>query len=696
MNSTGFISSMTLVVSVFLAGCSNQDSSYFSKVVIAQSATKIVTDRELQKANTIALQDYLQQSLKNIYTQPSELQTIRERSLQVPEFTDVATDSSAEVFSETNVQIEGIAERDRMQRIGEHIYLTVGDYQNSQITVWQIDSEDITAEAAETYTLDFNTSGLYKHSTAEKDQILALSMEGYSYFGFDSFFSPFYQNGDNQVASMQRFEAVNGSLTKNGSIEIDGSLVSSRIIDDNLYMVVRYSPYLDLPHYFPENSSQYKSNSAYIEGLEAEDVLPKVRIDGVETNVLASGCYIKSDSEQSYHASSIVLLRVALAEDSLSVDGECYIGETRVVYVSHNAIYLASSVYNDSRLYEGINSIWSSYLETIEIQRFGFEQDGSLEYSGAGQVLGSLGWQTEKAAFHFSEQQGHLSVVTYLYPYTRDLILTNDLSPLDYYVNSSSPSPVIVSILDTDTMQRVAQLPNATHPDPIGKPDEDLFSVRYIGDQLNLVTFSKIDPLYNIDLSSILEPKITGELEITGYSSYLHPVGDNLILGIGKDAIPAADDAWGDGNFAWYQGVQISLFERATDGSLSLLDSKIIGRRGSNTPVENSHHAFSFIEQDTTFTFALPIAVHEEESNYTYQEPASQFYTWSRSELQVYKVDYSQTPTLKLFDSVVAAQLNQTMDDQCCNDSVYFDRSILSGNGVFYIHQNAIIAKIFK
>lgn len=68
----------------------------------------------------------------------------------------------------------------------------------------------------------------------------------------------------------------------------------------------------------------------------------------------------------------------------------------------------------------------------------------------------------------------------------------------------------------------------------LGK-EERIYSVRFIGDHGYMVTFKQIDPFFVLDLSNPKNPQIKGELKIPGYSSYLHPVSKNRILGIGKE-----------------------------------------------------------------------------------------------------------------------------------------------------------------
>jgi hypothetical protein len=65
---------------------------------------------------------------------------------------------------------------------------------------------------------------------------------------------------------------------------------------------------------------------------------------------------------------------------------------------------------------------------------------------------------------------------------------------------------------------------------------ERIYSVRFIGETGYVVTFRQVDPLYVLDLRDPERPVISGELKIPGYSAYLHPLGDGLLLGVGQDA----------------------------------------------------------------------------------------------------------------------------------------------------------------
>jgi uncharacterized secreted protein with C-terminal beta-propeller domain len=128
---------------------------------------------------------------------------------------------------------------------------------------------------------------------------------------------------------------------------------------------------------------------------------------------------------------------------------------------------------------------------------------------------------------------------------------------------------------------------------------EQIYAVRFIGDIGYVVTFRQVDPLYIVDLSDPADPRVAGELKIPGYSAYLHPVGDGLLLGIGQDADSSGRTT----------GLQASLFDVSDPANPVRIDSEGFGT-GATSEVEYDHHAFSFFSGDSLAV--LPI------DSYTY------------------------------------------------------------------------------
>ncbi|MDQ3030239.1 MAG: beta-propeller domain-containing protein, partial [Actinomycetota bacterium] len=111
---------------------------------------------------------------------------------------------------------------------------------------------------------------------------------------------------------------------------------------------------------------------------------------------------------------------------------------------------------------------------------------------------------------------------------------------------------------------------------------ERIYSVRFLGDLGYVVTFRETDPLYTIDLSDPGAPRVAGELKIRGYSAYLHPVDDDLLLGVGQDATVRGRTL----------GTQLSLF----DVSDPAAPAKVAQTKlpGSNSEAEYDHRAFLY------------------------------------------------------------------------------------------------------
>ena len=120
-------------------------------------------------------------------------------------------------------------------------------------------------------------------------------------------------------------------------------------------------------------------------------------------------------------------------------------------------------------------------------------------------------------------------------------------------------------------------------------PGEEIYSARFMGDRCYLVTFKKVDPLFAIDLSDPENPAVLGKLKIPGFSNYLHPYDEDTLIGVGKETEEAKE-----GDFAWHQGIKISLFDISDVENPRELAKIEIGDRGSDSPALYNHHAFLF------------------------------------------------------------------------------------------------------
>jgi inhibitor of cysteine peptidase len=147
-------------------------------------------------------------------------------------------------------------------------------------------------------------------------------------------------------------------------------------------------------------------------------------------------------------------------------------------------------------------------------------------------------------------------------------------------------------------------------------PREKIYSVRFMGDKAYIVTFRKVDPLFVVDMKEL---RVLGKLKIPGYSSYLHPYGENYLIGVGKDAKPAEE-----GDFAWFQGLKISLFDISDMSNPREVDSLILGDRGTESEVLHNHRAFLFDEERGILVLPILLAVVDR-GDYAGRPPANAY-----------------------------------------------------------------------
>ena len=249
-------------------------------------------------------------------------------------------------------------------------------------------------------------------------------------------------------------------------------------------------------------------------------------------------------------------------------DGLCYLEFSDGAYFSSDALYLTQVDYDSP------SDSYRTYLHK-------FDLGNTLAYAGSGRVEGALflGGQSD---FRISGAADYVRLVTTRY--TGD-----DADRLDHslFVLQADPRE--------KKLNTVGQIPNDMRSDEIGKPNEDLYGVRFVGSRAYLVTFERTDPLYTIDLSDPTDPYIVGALEVTGFSNFLHPVTDDLLLGLGQS----------EDNEVKLELFDISDFESPrSQGVLTLGQDLDWGFSAA----EFDRHAFSYLAGTNTDRFTLPLS----------------------------------------------------------------------------------------
>ena len=375
-------------------------------------------------------------------------------------------------------------------------------------------------------------------------------------------------------------------------VRIDGRLIGARLIGNVLYMVTQHTPQLALEA-LPATATKAERD-AMLARLSATDVLPTIRIgNAAATPLLAdTDCYVQAkNTALGIDITSVTAIDLATGTSSRT--SRCFVGGSEALYMSTSSLYLATTRSN----YSTVSSLvrFPATMST-DIHKFSLAAL-TINYRGSGEVPGHLGWDPERKSYRMSEFNGDLRVLSF----TGE---TGWAFPIDALtVGAQAPSPASLSILRERasdlTLQVVGKLPNDRRPAAIGKAGEQVYAVRFLGNRGYVVTFRRTDPLYVLDLADATDPKTVGELETPGFSDYLLPLANNLLLGVGREA-----DARGVAT-----GAKISLYDVANPAAPREVTSKVFGAAGSATGLESSSHGIDLFTRGNLTRVGLSMRV---------------------------------------------------------------------------------------
>jgi hypothetical protein len=499
----------------------------------------------------------------------------------------------ATATSMTNNQIAGVDEADFIKNDTKYIYAAM----NGALRIVQAWPA---AEAHEVATVQLE--GTPKKLFVQGDRALvyvslsrgqvAQQHDGFAYvgqsectYGYDCTFG-----GDGTATAMLVFDISDRAApVQVRRIDLSGSLLAARRIGNAVHTVA-VTPELSFEGLElaieedrgcrggaltqAERDKKYEAlrtqNIALIEKVELSNFLPSVTENGVD--------YAQNNCDALYREivatgtafTSVVSVDMAGSSEPVV---STVMSKPGPVYASSEALYMA--VLSDDVYRFGIPSDPQSNERklTSAIHKFRVTDDATATtYLASGKVKGHVLNQ-----FSMDEHAQHLRVATSW---------------------GKVPSPDVHSTMSV-LAQREDKLDVVGMVDDIA-PSEDIRSVRFNGDRGFIVTFKKTDPLYAFDLSKPTEPKITGELKIPGFSTYMHMLDDTHLLTIGYDA---ADQ----GDFAYFTGVLLQIFDVSDPADLKLAHKVSIGTRGSSSEALTNHLAFTLFQGK----LALPMTICE-------------------------------------------------------------------------------------
>lgn len=292
------------------------------------------------------------------------------------------------------------------------------------------------------------------------------------------------------------------------------------------------------------------SYTVYSEDLD-KNYMPTVNGEFIGCDCI----YIYDERATSY----TVLTAVDTKDKNSEVGKVSVLGEGAEVYCTADTLYVGMYEYNSGETKTNI---------------FAFSLDGvNVAYKASGAVKGQFLNQ-----FCFDEHKNCLRVATNYYDYTTD----KDISS--------------IYILNKD-LQLIGKLEDLAY-------DEQIKSVRFMGDTGYVVTFRNTDPLFTLDLSDPTNPKVLGEIKLPGYSAYLHPIGDGYMVGIGYD---------GDEQNAKFNTVKVSVFDVTDLRNPKETDTFVIKEAETDVNYEPK----AFISSKTMGFIGIPVKHYSPEGYYS-------------------------------------------------------------------------------
>jgi inhibitor of cysteine peptidase len=527
----------------------------------------------------IYLKDQYRQSVYSDYPYALESSTVRNDDFVDGGAGDGGTGDAApgapvadesKGYTDTNLQEAGVDEADVVKTDGEFLYVA-GSYASDhpdRVSVVRaaspmlpISTISVKGTVTDMYLYEHLLVILYRPLNYEGNDWVQTGVTDMAFIGIP------YWIPIQSKTGIAIFDVTDPAApAEQKTIEMDGYLVSSRRIANKLHVVQQYLPNLPPPYLLEDD----------IDDMTLEELIPfyadvtNTNEPGERVQLVQPDDFFHPDIDGGGSIVSLVTMDLDDLDQPLSSTG--VVADASIVYASTRALYFTSTYWN--------------YLAT--------DSDGPVQqtviykFDLTGEQVRGVGFVgvTGRALNQFSlgEHEDVLRIAT-------TTGWSGGFEP-------TAKNHVFCVGMQEGKLTIIGQLKDLA-------PGEEIYAARFMGTRGYLVTFVTIDPLFTLDLSDPTEPKVAGELKVPGFSEYIHPYGENHLITIGKDALEV------DGN-AWYQGVQLSIFDISNFSEPQLLHTAKIGDRGTTSEALHSHKAFTFWEENGLL--AIPIDLYEHES----------------------------------------------------------------------------------
>lgn len=462
------------------------------------ASKKIAASSTLSKYYYNTTYDDIKKQVKKVWSKSlGDSIAYDEDNVSSSETAQMTADSQAtSSYSTTNLQVEGVDEGDIVKTDGSSFYILNTD---NQIRI--VDAK--TLEKIATISNEIDESEIHYSEMYVSDHRLILAGTIYKSSLKKQGKNFYYMDSKSQTVLLT-YDISNPKKPKLlGTIYQDGTYRTSRKIGDYVYLFSDYSCYPDKD--IPYDSSDSGTKSTAIEDEEKNTSTDDSIIPTVNQTAISEDCIFIPREISSCHY--LVISSVNLKEPSKTLDETSIMQSGEDFHITKESIYI-------------LQTDWSSNQTKTNIIRFSF-QKGIISPVDVASLSGRL-----TDTFALNESNSYLRV-----------LLTDWSSDSSTQTNS-------VYVLNPQ-MKTVGKIKNLA-------PGETIYSARFMGNIGYFVTYQNTDPLFSVDFSDPENPKIIGELKITGFSEYLHFYGKDKLFGIGRETDP---------NTGEFLGIKLSMFD---------------------------------------------------------------------------------------------------------------------------------------
>ena len=553
---------------------------------------------------------------------------------------------SAPGYSSTNVQVAGVDELDLVKTDGTYLYVASG---NEVVTLLAYPATDlhvvdriVLANLSVTPALDSwaSVAGLF----LARHHLVVVANAGGGYGGPVPL----------PVAEVSGSNGVTGSLllapARVAVLLFDVSNPAAPALEHSLFVTGWASTGRMV------GTTAYLVASQWITEVNGTYVLPQTCTDGVCQDLAPSRIYRDPQSVDAWDYTNLLAVNATTgASEAMSI----ITGGSSLLYMSPTAMYLAFFKWQVSSagpvtplMPVRIGATWTTIYK--------LRADGlDIAAVASADVPGSLLNQ-----YSMDEWHGYLRVATTVRGFSGNMTTVRN----DVYVFDGA----------MDLVGSVTGL----------APGESIFAVRFLEDQAYVVTFRKIDPLFVIDLPDPASPQVSGFLEMPGFSEYLYPLDAGHLIGVGKDAIPAVE-----GNWSWYQGLKLSLYDVTNGSSPAELSNVTLGDRGTDSEVLRDPHAFLYVPGAQLVVLPVDLAIVNE-SQYPYGVPS---WAWGDVVWQgayVYRVN--QTTGFQYVGRIAHGNGTVNSTYGWYDSPIRIRRSLYVGDVLYTISETEVLASSFS